>query len=182
MPRYAAFLRAINVGGRVVKMERLRTLFEELAFSDVKTFIASGNVVFESRSRSAGALEKSIEAHLKAALGYEVATFVRSADEVVAVADHEPFPQAELSNPAHGLYVAFMREAPGKACEGALMSRRSDFDDFHINGREVYWLCRGRFSDSPTSSTHLEKILKCAATVRNSTTLRKLAAAHFRGE
>ena len=56
MPRYVAFLRAINVGGHVVKMERLRALFEDLGFAKVETLIASGNVIFETRAEDAGAL------------------------------------------------------------------------------------------------------------------------------
>ena len=79
--KYAAFLRAINVGGHVVKMDRLRTLFEAAGFRGAETFIASGNVVFESSRKSAGDLERAIETHLKKALGYPVATFVRSMPE-----------------------------------------------------------------------------------------------------
>src|SRR4030095_12804333 len=82
MPRYVAFLRAINVGGHIVKMDQLRKLFTQLGFTDVETFIASGNVLFTSPSKSGAALEAKIEKHLKAALGYEVATFVRTATEV----------------------------------------------------------------------------------------------------
>ena len=57
--KYAAFLRAINVGGRVVKMDRLRTLFEAAGLRGVETFIASGNVVFESGRKNTGDLERA---------------------------------------------------------------------------------------------------------------------------
>ena len=160
-------------------MDRLRALFEEMGFADVKTLIASGNVVFESRSRTPGAIEKRIEEQLKRSLGYEVATFVRSGEEIMTIANHEPFPSSELSAPGHSIYVAFVRVAPARACAAALMNRCCDFDDFRIRGREIYWLCRGRFSESLTSSTDLERVLQCAATVRNVTTVRKLAAGHF---
>ena len=92
MPRYVAFLRAINVGGRVVKMERLRQLFEELGFAKVETFIASGNVIFESRSQSAPALQKKIESYLHKFLGYEVATFLRTDAELAKIAVYRAFP------------------------------------------------------------------------------------------
>ncbi len=69
MPRYVAFLRAINVGGHTVKMDYLRMLFEALGFSNVETFIASGNVIFDSKATSAKALEKRIEHCLAEALG-----------------------------------------------------------------------------------------------------------------
>jgi uncharacterized protein (DUF1697 family) len=72
MPRYVAFLRAINVGGHIVKMDALRRHFASLGFDDVETFIASGNVIFQSRSTAAAALERRIEACLEERLGYEV--------------------------------------------------------------------------------------------------------------
>ncbi len=75
MTRYFAFLRAINVGGHVVKVDRLRQIFESLGVSSVETFIASGNVIFESTSKSVRILEKRIESGLREALGYEVVTF-----------------------------------------------------------------------------------------------------------
>ena len=96
--KYAAFLRAINVGGHVVKMDRLRTLFEAAGFRGVETVIASGNVVFESSRKSAGDLERAIETHLKKALGYPVATFVRSMPELAAIAELEPFGRESLDS------------------------------------------------------------------------------------
>src|ERR1043166_2432444 len=93
--RLVAFLRAINVGGHTVTMERLRKEFEGMGFSGVETFIASGNVIFTARAGNPAALGKKIEARLRAALGYEVATFVRTAEEVAAVAGYQPFTPIE---------------------------------------------------------------------------------------
>src|SRR5580700_5087804 len=91
MAKYVAFLRAINVGGHVVPMEKLRKLFSGLKFSNVETFIASGNVIFEMKSAADQRLETKIEKHLEAALGYEVGTFVRSLEEIRAISEYEPF-------------------------------------------------------------------------------------------
>ena len=77
MHRHIAFLRAVNVGGHMVKMDRLRALFAELKFRNVETLIASGNVIFEATTADAEALEQRIERHLRTSLGYEVATFLR---------------------------------------------------------------------------------------------------------
>src|SRR6267143_6677915 len=96
MPKYAALLRAINVGGHTVKMEHLRSLFAAIGFSNVETFIASGNVIFDSPSKDGPALERKIEKHLQATLGYEVKTFVRTVSEMAAVANYKPFPESEL--------------------------------------------------------------------------------------
>src|SRR5437763_14108679 len=91
MPKYIAFLRAINVGGHTVKMAHLRHLFEALGFAKVETFIASGNVVFDSSSRSTRTLEKKIERHLKETLGYEVVTFFISPAVLSAITGFKLF-------------------------------------------------------------------------------------------
>src|SRR2546423_14142776 len=102
MPQYVAFLCAINVGGHTVKMNDLRRLCAAIGLANVETVIASGNVIFNSPSRSARALEKKIEAQLQANLGYAVATFVRSLPELAAIAHYQPFQDA-----APNLYIAF---------------------------------------------------------------------------
>ena len=91
MAKYVAFLRAINVGGHVVKMDELRELFSGLKFSNVETFIASGNVIFDTKSAPDQKLEQKIEKHLEKALGYEVGTFVRSIEEIQAISVYQPF-------------------------------------------------------------------------------------------
>lgn len=176
MTQYVAFLRAINVGGHTVKMDYLRKLFEQMDFVDVETFIASGNVIFSSPSSDTQALENMVEQHLKASLGYEVVTFIRSAAEVAKVAGWRPFAAEDIAVEGHSLYVGFLQREPSKEAREKLMSLRTDVDDFHINGRELYWLCRIRMSDSKFSGGLLEKTLGMPATLRNITTVRKLAA------
>src|SRR5882724_3214175 len=105
MPKYVAFLRAINVGGHTVKMDYLRSLFEGVGFASVETFIASGNVIFVSKSRNTTLLERKVEKHLREILGYEVRTFVRATSELAVVANYKPFSETELSVPDHSLYV-----------------------------------------------------------------------------
>ena len=173
MSRYVALLRAINVGGHVVKMDRLRTLFEELDFTDVETVIASGNVLFSSSARSAAALEAKIERHLESALGYEVTTFVRTPAEMSTVAAFDPFPG--MVEDGHTLSVAFLKEHPGRHVTERLHGMRTDYDELLVHGRELYWLARGRMSDSKVWRTPMEKVLGGPATSRNVTTVRKLA-------
>ena len=174
MSRWVALLRAINVGGHVVKMEKLRASFEELGFSDVETVIASGNVLFSASARAASALETKIERHLASALGYEVATFIRSPGEMQAAAAFDPFP-GEVKE-GHTLSVAFLKQHPGQEVAERLRGMRTDYDELLVHGRELYWLARGRSSDSTVWRTPMEKILGGPATSRNVTTVRKLAA------
>jgi uncharacterized protein (DUF1697 family) len=175
MTRHFAFLRAINVGGHTVTMAKLRGLFEELGFESVETFIASGNVIFSSRSQTAAVLEPKIESHLDKSLGYEVKTFLRTGPELVALSRHKAFPEARVR--AAGAYcVGFLAEPLNAAGKKTLAGLKSDVDDFHVNGREVYWLCKLRQHESKFSNVLFEKTLKARVTFRNANTVSKLAA------
>ena len=173
--RYIAFLRAINVGGHVVKMDALRREFEGLGFEKVETFIASGNVVFETGAKGGAALEAKIAARLERALGYEVATFLRTAGELEAIAAHRPFPEASLKAKGSTLYIGFLSQPLDPAAKKTLLDLRTKMDDLHTLGREVYWLSKGGFSASEFSAARMEKTLRLAATFRNVNTVRKMA-------
>ncbi len=176
MIRYIALLRAINVGGHKVKMDRLRKLFESLGLSNVETFIASGNVIFDSPAEDARTLEKQIEDYLRKSLGFEVATFVRSVSELEAIAGCRPFMPPAFSAEGNSLYIAFLSDPPSGEAQQRLMAFRSEVDDFRVHGREVYWLCRKKMSESAFPGTLLEKTIGMPATMRNATTVKKLAA------
>lgn len=173
MPRYIAFLRAINVGGHVVKMQVLKELFERIGFANVETFIASGNVIFQSPAKSAAAIEEKIERLLEKELGYRVQTFVRSDAEVARVAAFEPFdPVSERST----FYIGFLKAAPDRSVAERLLGAQSERDDFRLDARELYWRCRGPSSESTFSGAKLEKMLGMATTLRNANTVRRLGA------
>ena len=169
--RYIAFLRAINVGNHVVKMDQLRKLFVEMGFTSVETFIASGNVIFESKRADPEALEARIERHLEKALGYEVGTFVRSCAEVAAVAAHDGYQVGKDCL----VHIVFMKTPCEKAIMKKLLELRTKDDDFHAHKREVYWITRGSFRDSP-AAIPLGKLVGGVGTMRNVNTVRRLAA------
>ena len=173
--RYVAFMRALNVGGRIVKMDRLRTLFEELGFENVAIYIASGNVIFHSPETDTGKLEKRINDHLEKSLGYVVGTYVRTPAELARIAAHRPFPVEEMDDPGHTLYINFLPEAPGKDAVARLLELRTEVDDFAVHGREMYWLARKRLSESTVTGPRLAKALGMQMTNRNVSTVRKLA-------
>ena len=174
MPPHIAFLRGINVGGHRVKMEALCRLFEELGFSDVSTFIASRNVVFESPKEDGAGLEREIEGHLEKELGYQVATFLRSLTELEAITDLEPFGAV---HPDHSMYVVFLHAPPDEEARRALSDLGSASDSFEVQGREIYWLCRGRLTESPAFKGGFAKVMgRTPTTMRKITTLRKMVA------
>ena len=173
MARFIAFLRAVNVGGRIVKMEQLRTIFETLGFANVETFIASGNVIFESTTKNTVALERKIEAQLQRSLGYTMATFIRTDTEIAAIVDYKPFKAPALKS-ALTFNVAFLAEPLTPDAVKALMRLKTEIDDFHVNGREMYWLCKKKQNESTFSNALFERTLKISATFRGINTVRKL--------
>lgn len=176
MPRYVALLRAINVGGHNVKMAYLQELFGSLGFTNVETFIASGNVIFDSETEDPRILERKIEDHLRGSLRYEVATFVRTVSELESISRYRPFDPSDPEAGRAFLYIAFLHAAPSVEAEQKLTTYRTEVDDFRVHGREVYWLCRKKISESSFSGALLEKVLVMPATMRNSTTVERLAA------
>jgi len=173
--RYVAFLRAINVGGHTVKMDRLRALFEELGLENVETFIASGNVIFRSNEKEA-ALEQRIAEHLHASLGYQAEAFLRTTSELAKVAATQPFPESEFTENNATLHIVFLPAKPTKQASEAVMALRTAKDDFHIAGRELYWLIRGKMTDSMLKGPELGKALGTSTTVRNVNTVHRLVA------
>ncbi len=175
MLRYVAFLRAINVGGRSAPMTALRDIFTGLGFANVETFIASGNVIFETKSTAIPAIERKIEDGLTQALGFDAATFVRTIDSVAAIAAHQAFPAHEVAAAA-AYNVALTRPALSGRAREALTKFETGVDRFHVNGAEVYWLCQVKQSESKFTNAVLERISGVQSTIRALTTIRKIAA------
>ena len=177
MPHYIAFLRGMNLGRRRIKMDALRALFAELGFTDVATFIASGNVLFTTKARDEAKLARQIERHLSDSLGYEVPTFLRTRAEVAAAVAFQPFSVTEMAAPANTIHVGFWLKAPPAATASALSAIRTKVDEFAVNGRDFYWLCGIPTHESKVwSLPALKAIGLPPATLRNVTMLRRLAA------
>ncbi len=174
MTRYVAFLRAVNVGGRQVKMEVLRALFEQAGFKNVKTYIQSGNVIFDAGSNSA-ALEPKIERMLSKNLGFEVPACIRSIVEVQAVLDNNPYPGIVPDKDLQ-IYIAFLQTLPGGQAAAILATMQSDIETYRMNGKEVYVLMKKNVGAPPFSNNYLEKKLGLVATTRNLATVQKISA------
>jgi uncharacterized protein (DUF1697 family) len=176
--RSFAFLRAINVGGHTVTMARLKDLFQEAGLRNVETFIASGNVIFEGAKGTEAALQRRIETHLRASLGYEVATFLRTDRELADLVKACPFEEAEVAS-ARALNVALLHAPLSPEAEVRLQALRTEVDAFQAVGREVWWLCRMKQSESAFSNSVFEKTTKVQATFRGLNSLQRLAAKYL---
>jgi uncharacterized protein (DUF1697 family) len=173
MPAQVAFLRAINVGHRQVKMDRLREVLTGLGLTGVRTHIASGNVWFASRS-TGGQVEARIEAAIEDAFGFEVETFVRSREELAGILEAIPFAAREVES-AHALMICFLREAPDPASAREVAALGNATDRFAVVGRELFWLRLVRDSD-PRIQKAVEKLLPGPMTGRKVKTVQRMAA------
>ena len=171
MVRQVAFLRAVNVGKRQVKMARLREVVEGLGYDDVGTHIASGNVAFDATAKGPS-LERKLESALEDAFGFDIPAFVRTLAELDHVIDLAPF-----DVPAgHTYLVAFLREKPRAAAAKAVMALASDADELVLDKREVHWHIAGKSMDTAIKPNQWDKVGIGAMTTRNITMLRKLVA------
>jgi uncharacterized protein (DUF1697 family) len=175
MPRYLAFLRAINVGGHTVSMARLKQLFEAEGLTQVTSYLASGDLSFYSRSTAPAGLEKRLERAMQQALGFEVATFLRTEPELLAAHAHRPYPPATAAR-AHTLCIGFMAHSPDKAALDRLKALGNEIDQYRVHGRELYHLCNRGLSESTVTNKALEKALGQPVTMRNVKTVAKVAA------
>ena len=172
--RYVALLRAVNVGGRTVKMDRLRSLFEELKLRNVQTFIASGNVIFESTA-SVKALEARIEQHLAKSLGFDVPTLVRSTNDFAAVALHDPFAEHPPLGTLGGSYVGFLKGPAAADGMKKIDALAGATNMFRLHGRELYWRAEDRRAVLTIPIAAFERAFGCETTFRNVTTVKKIA-------
>lgn len=177
--RYAAFLRAINVGGRRLTNDQLRVPFEQLGLEDVATYRASGNVVFSADAGQPRAeLGFAIEHQLEADLGYEVPVFLRDADEVNEISGQEPFGADRLEASKGKLQVALLDGEPGEAARGAALELATDDDGLSISEAELYWLPSAGTQDSLLDIDELARILG-PLTMRTMGTMENIAKKFF---
>jgi uncharacterized protein (DUF1697 family) len=182
MNRYAAFLRGMNVGGHRLSNAELCAGFLELGFGEVSAFRASGNVVFAADAPRTGkgeqALQARIEQGLAATLGYAVPTFIRSGEEVTAIAAYQPFPAAQVKASAGKLQVAMLSDPPSDEARREVLALSCDEDALALGERELYWLPCGGILDSALDLKRIGALLG-AMTTRTKGTVEQLAGKHF---
>lgn len=178
MSSYAAFLRGINVGGHRIKSEELRSLFEHLGFTDVATFRASGNVVFTAKQEPVDKLTLRIETELKSSLGYAAATFLRTAKQVRAIADLDPFDVKLVEASAGKLQVTMLAAVPAANARKEVLKLATARDRLAFDTSELYWLPSGGILDSELDLKAIGKLLG-AGTTRTKGTIEQIAQKYF---
>jgi len=180
VPDSAAFLKGINLGSRRVSNDELRRHFESLGLHEPVVFRASGNVVFsDPRARSDDALAELIETGLERLLGYAVATFIRSASELLEIAAAEPFDGPTRTRLGGKLQVMLLGTRPARQTRAKALELAGAGDALSFGRRELYWLPAGGISDSALDLKGLQRLLG-PATIRTMGTIEQIAARHFR--
>ncbi len=174
MIKYAAFLRGINVGGKnKVKMETLREVFGALGFQNVKTYINSGNVIFETAKSDNRQLAATIERAINSEFSLVIKIMVRTIDEIEDIIKNNLF-EGQFENQKN-LHVLFLDEDLPEEKRTLLLSNNSENEMFAVRNREIFCLLRDAgFSDSLLGKDYIGKKLKVSATARNWRTVNKI--------
>jgi uncharacterized protein (DUF1697 family) len=174
MTRYAALLRAVNLGGdSKIAMADLRKVLAGLGYADVTTYLQSGNAVFTSPGRPPAELAGEIEDRIAAELGMAVTIMIRNGAELADVIGRSPLP-GEPENPSR-FFVAFLSEPADPGAARAIEASSFGEDRIWVSGSEAFLWCPGGAGRTKLTNAYVEKQLGVGATSRNWNTVRKLA-------
>jgi len=172
MESYVALFRGINVGGKnIVPMKALVVLFEDLGFRNVKTYIQSGNVVFESSGKSVARLSVKIGSEMKKRLGFATQVFLLGLEELEEAILANPFPEA-ISDPS-ALHFAFLTSAPQNPDMQRLESLKKKSERFHLTDK-VFYLHAPEGVGKSKLAANVERLLAVTMTNRNFRTVCKI--------
>lgn len=174
MQKYIALLRGINIGGhKIIPMAQLKELFVELGFSNVVTYIQSGNVLFKAKPQSLEKMKAQIERGIENKFGFSSTLFVFEAETLARVLEENPFRDRKLKE-GEKIYFTLFSDEPGPAEVGKLKTFPNYADEFEIIGKTLYVLCKKGYSQTLFTTNFVEKNLKVHGTSRNLETMTKL--------
>jgi uncharacterized protein (DUF1697 family) len=173
MTPYISMLRGINVGGqKKITMEALRDLYAALELGNVRSYVQSGNIVFDSIEPEAVTLAGRIEAHIERSFGFAVLVFVRGVPDFQRVLAANPFLKAN-ADPGK-LHVTFLYSPPSQAALSSLSRPAAGDDQFSTGEQAVYLFCPNGYGKTRFSNDFFERKLNVPATTRNWNTVNAL--------
>ncbi len=174
MITYVSMIRGINVGGKKVKMDRLKKLYISLDFKDVKTYIQSGNVIFKSKESDQLKLSKIIENKINEIFAFDVKVLIRTKKEMDNVINGNPYKQEDFNH----IYVTFLSNIPSEKLIKDLNNIVEDMvdntDKYYITKKEIYLFLTNGYGRTKLNNNFFEKKLGTSATTRNWRTVNKL--------
>jgi uncharacterized protein (DUF1697 family) len=164
-----AFLRAVNLAGHnAIRMEDLSSLFSNMGFTDVKTYIQSGNVIFRTGEDSD--LTVAVEKEIQKVTGFGIDVMIRTPEELREIILKNPFRDHTKYNPARAA-VMFLKNEPGEDIKAKMSEYDFYPDEFIISEKEVFIFCPGGFGRSKLTTGFFEKKLGIKCTARNLNTV-----------
>jgi uncharacterized protein (DUF1697 family) len=174
MATYISILRGINVSGqKVIKMDVLKVLYEDLNFKNVKTYIQSGNIVFQYTSTAHTELEQLISRKINQQFGFDVSVMVMNIEKLTRIISNNPFIKDETKDISH-LHVTFLSSVIEKVDKEIINQYKSAGEEFLISDDVIYLYCPNGYGKTKLSNTFFEKKLKVGATTRNWKTTNEL--------
>jgi len=174
MSTLVAMLRGINVGGQKrLRMETLRGTFGDLGFTKIRTYVQSGNVVFDSAEQDRSALTKHIEAHIEQTCGYPVEVFIRQEQELKRILAGNLFLNNRNEDPST-LHVTFLYQAPPDSTWSKLIPPDDTPDEYEIGAMAIYLFCPNGYAKTKLSNSFFERKLGMPVTTRNWNTVNAL--------
>lgn len=173
--KYIALLRGINVGGqKKIKMLDLRVMCEKMGLEQVKTYIQSGNIIFESANEDASKIATELKDQIQETFGFEVPVMVMKQAYLEKVISENPFLNKDASLDQKLLHVTFLAAVPSEDLVKAIKEKDYGSDQFEVIGKRVYLYFPNGYGRTKLTNNIFEKKLKVAATTRNWRTVGKL--------
>jgi uncharacterized protein (DUF1697 family) len=174
VPIYISMLRGINVGAnKRMKMEKLRASCEALGFEQVKTFIQSGNVIFEAQKVSPTTISEKIEKRILSDFGFSVDVISRTREELAKIIRNNPLLKEQGADPSK-FHVVFLSDAPGPAAVKKLESLTLAPDRVRFGNKAIYFYFPNGVSGSSLWKHPVDRVLAVVTTMRNWSTVNKL--------
>lgn len=174
MPTYISLIRGINVGGhKKVKMDQLRKAVEALGFDQVRTYVQSGNLVFQGANQPTAAISKKIEAVILKNFGHEVAVITKTPEGLKAAIEKNPFSR-DKTIAAERLYVTFLSGRPEAKHVKKLDAVSSGDDEYRWHDEIIYFHLPNGAGNSKLATAPIEKWCSLRATTRNWRTVNNL--------
>jgi uncharacterized protein (DUF1697 family) len=172
--KYISFIRGINVNGKnPVKMSDLVVHYEDLGFNNIRTYIQSGNVIFELEPKEIFRLENEIQKMFLQAFGYEVRVFVLTRESLQRIYQNNPFIQAGASN-LDKLHLTLLSGIPASENIIKLPELKESEDQYEMIENAIYIYCENGYGRTKLNNNFFERKLKLSATTRNWTTIESL--------
>jgi uncharacterized protein (DUF1697 family) len=173
MHEYVSLLRGINVGGKTLKMDNLLSVYENLGLLDARSYIQSGNVLFNTTSTDTRNIKEELQNRIRSLFGLEVTIIIRQRRELERIIERNPFIGSGGREP-NRMHVTFLEEGAKVKLPESLRSDMNTNDEFRVTGTEIYLYCPGGYGKTVFSNSFFEKKLGVRATTRNWKTVTEL--------